>query len=202
MKLEKYGDAKYNNSEQQVRTRRMHAEADPHYEVNRYTAARKTWMRNYGVSHPMKNPKICARSHKNWKHKSHYMFGGDRFVSIPELAFALWCKDKGIDYVYEDDMPSMEYLDDNSNRHMYFPDFHIIGYGNHKTDFLVEIKGDNHFKDRDPSTGVMISFKGSAFDHVEQAKYKLMLEHGVIIVTTARYKKYLDWAKKTYGKDF
>lgn len=88
-------------------------------------------------------------------------------MTIPELAFALYCSDHGIEYIYEDPASVMEYADSNGKLHSYFPDFHIIGVGGRRLDFLVEIKGDNHFKNRDPATGIMISFKGPAYDHVE-----------------------------------
>ena len=199
VKKERYGDPLYNNSNKAAETIKAKGCS---FSVSRARKAKSTWLKKYGIDHPMKLESVKMKAHYGWKHGRRYRLGGDTMMSVPELAFALYCRDKGLCYIYEDPKSAMKYNDALGESHTYFPDFHIVGFRGRPVDFLVELKGDNHFKNRDPDSGVMISFKGPEYDHVEQAKYDLIVSEGVVLVTTRRYMRYVTYAKRKYGSKF
>lgn len=192
-KEEKYGSPTWNNPNTAKQTK-FKKYGDGNY-MNRIKF-KQTCLKNYGVDHPMKDPNIAKRSFLNSKRKPKYLIDNYKFDSFPELCFYIWCRDNQINVICHPLDKRIRYQDEKMEWHTYYPDFYLVNEQQ-----LVEIKGDNHFEDKDP-TKSMISFKGKEFDHVERSKQKCMKENNVLLVTSSKYQKYLKYAILKYGKKF
>lgn len=186
---EEHGSETWNNPEKMLKTK-----LERHGTLDFSAKARDTWKKNFGVDHPMKVKEIAEKSFENRaRRNSLYKIDGLRFDSLPEMCFYIYYRDHGIPLDCHPKFKILRYFDKFGKQHSYHPDFYLPHLG-----YVIELKGDNHFKDKDP-TKTMISFKGRAFDYIEEAKMKCMKDNGVIIVSSAGYQFYLDYAKKTYG---
>lgn len=186
---EKHGSATWNNPEKMVKTK-----LERHGTLDFSNKARETWMKNFGIDHPMKVQQIAEKSFENRTRKnSMYMLDGIRFDSLPEMCFYIYYRDHGIPLDCHPKSKILKYFDKFGKQHSYHPDFYLPHLG-----YIIELKGNNHFKDKDP-TKPMISFKGREFDYIEEAKMKCMKNNGVVLVASNDYQFYLDYAKKTYG---
>lgn len=90
----------------------------------------------------------------------------------------------------------MSYVDSKGKSHRYFPDFWLI-----TSDEIIEIKGNNHFENFDPSRK-MINVNDRSKDYVAEAKHQCMLRNGVRIMTNADYSKFEQYVRAKYGKDY
>lgn len=187
-----HGSETWNNPQKTKATKKAKYGSENYY--NRKKAA-ETSLRNHGVDHPMKDPEIAAKSFRN-RHKTSiaYEVDGIGFDSLPEVCFYLYYRDHGIPLECHPADKVIKYQDQRGAWHVYHPDFYLPHLG-----YLVELKGNNHFRDKDP-TKEMISLKGPEYDHVEQAKQRCMKEHGVILLASADYDFYLRYAKSIYGR--
>ena len=190
-RLEKHGSETWNNPKAAKATKKLKYGDENYYNQEK---AIQTSLKNYGVEHPMFNPEVARRAQENRKVKATYSLDGLRFDSYPEMCFYIYYRDHGIPLDCHPKNRTIQYLDKNNHTHTYYPDFYLPHLG-----YLVELKGNNHFKDKDP-TKEMISLKGPEHDHVEQAKQRCMKEHGVILITSDDYAFYLKYAEKTYSR--
>lgn len=191
-KLGKHGSETWNNPKAAKATKKLKY-GDENF-TNR-PKARETLLRTRGVEHQMKDPEIAAKSfNKSRLGNSVYQLDGLRFDSYPEMCFYIYYRDHGIPLDCHPEDKCLRYQDNKGTWHTYHPDFYLPYLG-----YLVELKGNNHFKDKDP-TKEMISLKGPEYDHVEQAKQRCMKEHGVILITSDDYAFYVKYAEKTYSR--
>lgn len=144
----------------------------------------QTLMQRYGVTAPMHSKIICDKSH----HK--YTYNGVKFDSSYELVYYIWLSDFHVDFEYRPGvMFAYEY---EGIVHVYNPDFLVNGE-------LVELKGRQFFKDKDPSKS-MVNPYNHKLDGLYEAKHQCMLNNGVkIIVDCSEYEQYV---ATTYGKDY
>lgn len=121
-----------------------------------------------------------------------YTYKNINFDSIPEIALYIWLEDHKIPFEYQPNI-KFEYKINGQICH-YEPDFLIEGQ-------VIEIKGDHFFKDRNPTKEMINPFK-DVQDGYAELKHQCMLRNNVKILTSKDYKKYIDYVKATYGKDF
>lgn len=189
-RLDRYGSETWNNPEKTKATKKKNHGSENYYNLDK---AIQTFLRNYGVEFPMQNPEIARKSQQNRKARSMYELDGFKFDSYPEMCFYIYYRDHGIPIDCHPKDKTIQYFDKNGYVHTYYPDFYLPHLG-----YLVEIKGNNHFRDKDP-TKEMISLKGPEYDHVEQSKQACMKEYGVMLVTSDDYSFYVRYAQRTYG---
>ena len=159
-------------------------------EVNK--KSRETCLEKYGVEYPSQNNEIKEKI-KNTAIKNHngigfarkdlikrYFYDNNYFDSSWELAYYIWLKDNNIDFEYHPDI-FFEYIDVNNIKRRYFPDFKINNdYIEIKGDFLVE---DNIFK-------------------MDNNKFKCIQENTKEILYKNDIKKYIEYIKEKYGKNY
>lgn len=202
-KLQRYGDPTYNNRDkakesivvefgstdawyQQNVIKSAHTKliryGDKTYN-NREKAA-KTSLKRYGVRVPSQSKKIHERMHFK------YIYNDIIFDSSYDLSYYIWLSDNNIDFEYRPDVQfSYTY---NGRTHVYNPDFRVELR-------LVELKGRQFFKDKNPDN-VMVNPYNHDEDGLYEAKHQCMLAHNVdIIVDCSEYEKYV---AEHYGKDY
>lgn len=167
----------------------------------------ETWKAKYGASHPMKSMstkrKVAMTTKKNHGVKCMflsdsynkfarkvYMHDRYTFASFPELCYYIYLKDHHVDFEFQPKCNFRYFF--NSKMHRYTPDFYL-----RVEDLYVDIKGTQFFEDHDPSKK-MINPYNRSLDALYEAKHQCMLKHDVMVITD--YKKYVDYAVKTYGK--
>lgn len=89
----------------------------------------------------------------------------------------------------------IEYLDNNGKKHMYYPDFYLP-----KMQRIVEIKGDNFFKDKDPSKPLASMFGKADESNKSECKFNAMMDNNVIVLSSRRYRLYEKRVVLKYGR--
>lgn len=145
-----------------------------------------TMQEKYGCTHPSQSPEIIKKS------KGKYLYNYIYFDSSPEIAYYIWLVDNNIKFEYKPKDKSIQYVDKYNKQHKYFPDFYLID-----SNKLVEIKGDNHFKN-----GKLINISNNDLNYIAEAKQQCMIENNVEIYTSKDYNIYLKYIRKQYGKDY
>lgn len=190
-KLNRYGDAKYNNIEQALITLKNRSQTDIDAQWDSF---KKTSLAHYGVDHPMKHHDVCNRSIENRTH-SRYCIDNQYFDSKPEFCFYVCCRDFGIEIQCHPIDKALQYVDSSGKKHRYFPDFYIPSL-----DRLVEIKGNQFFKNHDEAMSLIDLYgKNDKTYNIAELKYKCMIENNVLIVSTQRYVRYERRVKRKYG---
>lgn len=172
---------------------------------------RETWMKNYGVDNPSKDPRIKAKKKVStqktsierygtlWpiqnpevfkKVKRKLIYNDIQFDSFSEIAYYIWLTDNNIKFEYQPNI-TFEYEYDNV-KHYYHPDFLLIDNNE-----IVEIKNKNTFKD-----GKMINIYDRSQDGIAEAKHQCMLKNNVKILIDDDYKHCIQYVKQKFGKDF
>lgn len=195
-KIDLYGDPNYNNIEKQRKTFKKNIQVNPNFYQERENVKKQTCIRKYGVTHQLKNEKIKQKVLQNRKPTIFYLYNNIKYRSYPELSFAVYLTENNISFKYEDKDIWMEYYDKNNEKHIYIPDFYLI-----ETNQIIEIKGDNQFRNKDPND-ILISLKGKEYDHIAKAKYECMIKNGVKIYSSKDYNKYIKYVEDKYGKKF
>mgnify|MGYP000929035123 CR=1 FL=1 len=134
-----------------------------------------------------KNTHVIYRP--EYHYKSVYIYNNLKFDSSWELAFYIYCIDKGKNIIRE--TCSFTY-NCNGLDYSYFPDFRVNGA-------LVEIKGLQFFENRNPASRMINPFDRS-LDEKFEAKHQCMIRNGVQIITDCS--KYINYVAQVYGKDF
>lgn len=172
-----------------------------------------TFMENYGVSHPMKHHSIRDKPHETYKDRtgySHplknpevrkkmiddfgqigrvrgYLYKDIHFDSSWELAVYIWLVDNKKQFIYHPTTPFV-YMGDDDKEHEGYTDFLIEGK-------FYEIKGTQFFNENhDPFNKYTQKFWWN--------KYNAMKENSITIWELKDLKPYLEYVKKTYGKDY
>ena len=187
-RLEKYGDPYWSNHEKAAQTYKNRSQEE---KDKRRKSFREKSLEHYGVDHPMKDPVVCMKSNKNRK-LNRYMIDGYYFDSKPEFCFYVCCRDFGIEIECHPINKTMTYFDYEGRQHQYFPDFYIPSI-----DRIVEIKGNQFFKDHDETTELIDLYGVDSSRNT--AKYYCMLENNVLIISTSRYILYEKHVKRKYG---
>ena len=143
--------------------------------------------RNSNKKSKAKNPRAVYRP--DYHYKSIYLYNDLKFDSSWELAFYIYCVDKGKNIIRE--TCSFTY-NCNGADYSYFPDFRVDG-------FLVEIKGLQFFENRNPN-GKMINPFDRSLDEKFEAKHQCMIKNGVQIITDCS--KYIKYVNDVYGRNF
>ena len=191
-KLERYNDKHYTNKEKAKKT------CLKKYGVEYSIAAKgvrekgeQTNLKRYGV----KNGGASDIAHRKMARK--YLYDGTTFTSSSELAFYIWLKDHGIKFEYQPKF--IEYFDEINEKHRYYPDFKVNGA-------LIELKGDHLI---DEHGNLCFPYKkGLSLKEIEKAKMvfkakqKCMEDNSVIVIKHSDCKKYYDYIKSKYGKNF
>ena len=121
---------------------------------------------------------------------------------MTEIAFWIWLNDvKGIldiDVEYSPDI-KLEYAH-HGKTHFYMPDFRI---GNQ----LFELKGDHFFDGNGKMTCPHRNPDWNDAKHAEmcdlyEAKHQCMKANGVHVLRTSVCKFFIDYVRKTYGRDY
>lgn len=190
-KLNRYGDAKFNNIEQAQITLKNRSQTDIDAQWNSF---KKTSLEHYGVDHPMKHQDVCTKSIKNRTH-SRYCIDNQYFDSKSEFCFYVCCRDFGIKIQCHPTDKALQYVDNSGKKHRYFPDFFIPSINR-----LVEIKGNQFFKNHDESLSLIDLYCKNNINHnLNKAKHKCMIENNVLIISTRRYVHYERRVKRKYG---
>lgn len=202
-KLQRYGDATYNNRDKAnatVTVKYGSLDAFHHYNVVRgaetklqrygtstYNNREKfemTSLRKYGVRTPIQCKEVSDKAHYK------YTYNDIIFDSSYDLSYYIWLTDNNIQFEYRPDVQfTYEY---DGKTHYYNPDFRI---GDH----LVELKGQQFFKDKNPE-GPMVNPYNHKQDGLYEAKHQCMLANNVEIITDCSvYEKYV---ADHYGKNY
>ena len=144
---------------------------------------KKTMLRKYGVECCMHCPQIFA------KIKSKYFYEDRWFSSAPELAFYIFLKDSGKTFEYQPEV-TIKYIF-NNEQHQYWPDFLVDGQ-------MIELKGNQFLKE----DGTWQNPYDHSLDALYEAKHQCCIANNVKILYYKNYKKYLDYVKDKYGKDY
>lgn len=134
-----------------------------------------------------KNSHVIYRP--DYHYKSTYIYNNLKFDSSWELAFYIYCIDKGKNIIRE--TCSFTY-NCNGTDYSYFPDFRVNGA-------LVEIKGLQFFENRNPN-GKMINPFDRSLDEKFEAKHQCMIKNNVKIITDCS--KYIKYVSDVYGRNF
>lgn len=202
-KLQRYGDAKYNNRNKAATTViDRYGSMDNFYKqiakqtgetkqqrygssvYNNREKAAITSIRKYGVRVPTQIKEISDKGHYK------YTYNSIIFDSSYELAYYIWLSDNNIKFEYRPNI-QFEYEYDGKT-HYYNPDFKI-------GERLVELKGRQFFKDKNPD-GPMVNPYDHSKDELYEAKHQCMLTNNIeIIVDCSEYEKYV---AERYGKNY
>ena len=121
----------------------------------------------------------------------HYFYDFCYFDSSWELAFYVWHKDNGYNILRN--TKALIYSDEQGKQHKYYPDFIIDNQ-------YIEIKGDHLLGTNGLSSKV---YTNSADTEIKnKAKFQCMIQNNVKVYSYKDIKKYLDYMKNTYGKDW
>lgn len=178
--LEKYGVEQFLSSDKvkrectaesvaKIKATKLERYGDEKY--NNTEKFKKTCLEKYGKSNiPRKKLK----------------YGRIFFDSSWEIAYYIWLKDKGIDFVYQPEEHFTYEL--NGNIHEYYPDFKV---GNE----FVELKGPHFFEENK-----MICPFDRSLDELYEKKHQCMLKNGVKIITNCE--EQISYVSEKYGSDF
>lgn len=144
------------------------------------TKVRNTCLEKYGVDSYSKTLEFAK------KRKQRYFYKDNYFDSSWELAYYIYNIDKGISIIREPVKLEYEY---KGKKCYYFPDFKV-------NDKLIEIKGNQFFKDND-----MINIYNIE-DKQFSAKYKCAIANDVKFLKHEDVIPCLNYVKNTYGKDY
>lgn len=157
-------------------------ESHPDWKKSMVEKAKKTCMERYGVL----NFTLTEEYRKTAKRK--YEYKNMKFDSSWELAFFIYCEDHNIPIKREPFY--INYFDLEGNTHRYYPDF-IINYNE-----IIEIKGSHLYNE-----GKLKAMPGENQDLVN-SKMQCMKDHDVKILSEDEIKKYINYVKDTYNKDY
>ena len=157
-------------------------------------AALKDWLDKNGVANTALLPEVAEKIRqkaiervKEFGLPSHkYIFKNEKFDSSWELAYYIYNIDNNIPV--EREPSSIEYVDDNGDSRLYFPDFKI---GND----LIEIKGGHLINENNE----LIDFKTKQVLH---NKTRCLKDNNVKILLKEDIIPYLEYIDKTYTSDF
>lgn len=144
----------------------------------------QTFLKKFGCSRPAQNREIRLKQQKK------YFYDNIYFDSAPEVALYIYLLDNHIDFEYQPDI-NFEYLDEDSKKHRYFPDFRI-------EDKYYEIKGDHFFNENNELVFVYGKNKGKP----DFCKHQCMIDNNVIILRKSNYDKFISYVKEKYGNNF
>lgn len=173
-KLNRHGDANYNNIEQAKQTYyERTGYTNPYYNPDVIEHRFDDYEKRTGYANPSHNPEVISKMRKK------YTYNEIGFDSSWELAYYIWLKDHDLTFKFHQTDPiEYEYA---GKTHKYFPDFET-------TQGLVEIKNPK-LLERMYESGTL-----------DNAKYECMVKHNVKIITDCR--EYLEYVELTYGKDY
>lgn len=143
-------------------------------------------LKKFGVKYPNQDPELRKKAQKR------YSYQGIKLDSALELAFFIWLQETGQDFEYQPSV-SFSYMFEG-REHKYMPDFRV-------GDQLIEIKGNQFFKDKDP-TKEMVNPYDHSQDALYEAKHQCMLRNRVKILVEADCKKAIDFVKENHGRDY
>lgn len=174
-KLNRYGDANYNNAEKKKQTCLEKYGVD---NVSKVPEIRDNIFKSYyertGYTNPDYNPEVINKMRRKYTYK------GQNFDSSWELAYYIYLIDHNIKFSYHNHY-SIKYLF-NETEHRYYPDFIV-------NDVITEIKNPLLYKRMSENVGSL-----------EHAKYECMLKHNVKIITDCT--EYLNYVNATYGANY
>jgi len=142
-----------------------------------------TCFENYGVkSYQQSNEARKKRALK-------YKFSKIWFDSSWEMCYYSYCKDLGIEFVYQPTDKQFWYVSSNK-KHRYFPDFKVL-------DRYVEIKGDQFFN----SKGELIDpYRHD--DEKAKAKWECIKENNILVLREIDMLPYIKIFEKKYGNRY
>ena len=202
-KLQRYGDANYNNRDKANTTViDKYGSIDNFYHYtaacgsetkrrrygtstyNNREKAEMTSLRKYGVRVPTQLKEIADKAHYK------YTYNEIIFDSSYDLSYYIWLTDNNIPFEYR---PNVQFkYEYDGKAHYYNPDFKV-------GDRLVELKGRQFFKNKSPD-GPMVNPYNHKEDGLYEAKHQCMLANNVeIIVDCSEYEKYV---AEHYGKNY
>ena len=147
------------------------------------------WKKSRAFRNSYKRVKSHIVYKPDYHYKSVYLYNDLKFDSSWELAFYIYCIDRGKNIIRE--TCSFTY-NCNGTDYSYFPDFRVNGA-------LVEIKGLQFFENRNPN-GRMINPFDRSLDEKFEAKHQCMIKNGVQIITDCS--KYIKYVSDVYGRNF
>lgn len=139
---------------------------------------KQTCFEKYGVD-------SFSKSEYSNRLRCRYLYDGVNFDSSWELYLWIYAKDNGIPIEREPQKFSYIY---NGDEHFYFPDFKYNGK-------LIEIKGEHFIED-----DMLINPYDRNQDALYEAKYKCMVDNGVIIISDISFAK--EYVDNKYTKDY
>lgn len=158
---------------------------------------RQTCLNKYGVTHPSQVPEIQRKIISG-----KYIFNNIKFDTLPELAFYIYLKDFKVNFEYHNSDYWFDY-EFNNKIYRYFPDFKI-------GTIFFEIKGDQFFENKDQNNKMICPYHNKSWTDERyqlecqkyEAKHQCMLKNSVVILTSVKYSKYLNYINAKYGKNY
>lgn len=156
-----------------------------------------TMLDKYGVEYALQNKDLKKRARKSYEKtclerygmlhapRSTYTYNDEKFDSIPELAFYIYCKNNGKNIIR---CPTEFKYVFNGKEHYYLPDFQI-------DDQIIEIKGGSFLTEENTWQNPY----NHSLDDLMEAKHQCALKNNVKVLYYTDYKKYLDYIIDTYG---
>lgn len=225
-KQEKYGNSKWNNREQAVKTEKQKAIDDPLYFYKKSQKVKNTKQKKYGnpnyinkeqialthaknhngIDHNFKDPECKARRKLTWLKK----YGCEhpsqnRSIRLKQQNRYIY---NGIHFDTSPEIALYIYCVDNNIDFEYQPNIYFkYSYNGieHRyfPDFLIqgqfiEIKGSHFFK----KDGTMRNPFDKSQDGLYEAKHQCMINNNVKILKENEYIKYIIYVKTKYGKHF
>lgn len=96
---------------------------------------------------------------------------------------------------YQPNVSFVYVASDNKERH-YIPDFRV-------GDQFIELKGDQFFKDKDPSKSMVNPYdRTHKTDYIYEAKHQCMISNNVKIITKKDMRSVLQYVYQKYGRNY
>lgn len=178
-KLRQFGNSKFNNSKQAVKTK-----IEKYGSVWHLEKCQESMVEKYGAPNPMQVASIQKR-----QQKAAYIMDGIKFDSSWEVYMYIWLRDAGIEFEYHPSSPEFWYEKADGSRHRYYPDFILK-----KTGEIWEPNGDNSFDEYGNP------LKNGWFDWKE--KYEYMKSIGARLFLKEDIQPFQDYVERKYGSDF
>jgi len=116
-----------------------------------------------------------------------YIYDEMCFDSSWELAYYIWLKARGVDFVYQP-QSNLKYIGNDNKEHIYHPDFLVDGQ-------YIEIKGNQFFNEKDePYCSITRQFWWE--------KYNLIKENNVLLLREKDLKNVFDFIEQVFGKNY
>lgn len=157
---------------------------DPTIKAKKKVSMQKTSIDRYGVPWPMQSPEVFRKT------KRKLIYDGIQFDSFPEIAYFIWLTDNNIKFEYQ---PNKAFAYEFDGKiHYYHPDFFLV-----ETNEIIEIKAKNMFEN-----GKMINIYDRSQDDAAEAKHQCMLKNNVKILVDSDYEHCIQYVNQKFGKDF